>query len=183
MGHCRRRKSPLTLIELLIAIVLIAFLSGGLFGTWRVIHGARAKAERVAQEHRSWLTMRFQLERTLAKAYCANVSKNDQFVFNGNRLEFDFESGPDHDKSFAGIARASLFLENGRLLLQEVGGNQTRETVLRDGVKALSYEFLDDTGPRRDWMNTKTIPKIVLLHIDEEIVAIRLYNSRWEFQL
>lgn len=167
-----RRTTGFTLIEVMLAVMLLALLLAGTYGAIRTAVRATHAGEiavdrtnrlRVAQEF-----VRHQISRIMPLAFGTDESSNTNIVFEGKRDSIRFvapmpgylsKGGPYvQTLTFAGGrggGRQLLFTDvmlNG-FDLDEADGSSTEPVVLLDQIEDGRFEFrtLDEDGELTDW--------------------------------
>lgn len=179
----RLRSAAFTLVEIMVAIAILAMVVAAIYSTWTaILRSSKVGLEAAAAAQRERVALRI-MQDALASArlFSANwrwyyfaaqngdeaalsfVSHLPQWFpragkfgdYAVRRVAFSVEEGPDSQKQ--------LVLRQAPLLLDFDQDEQEHPLVLVRNVKKLEFEFWDE---RRndwldDWQNTNTIPKLV----------------------
>lgn len=140
----RRRKRPLSLLEVLIVMVLASILLGTLFYSQkdiaRVQNEVEVAKEQIFQRERFFLRMN-----QLMTAHSTLQMKNGSLILN-------YDNGVDRDSSFSGPVISLLYLQNDKVFLatwpQEQGSERNkargRLEILWEKAESLSFLFFDE---------------------------------------
>jgi hypothetical protein len=156
------RKRAVTLVELLIAIGLLALLMTTLFGIYRYIDSTQRK---VAQEEKGnfrLLYAQHRLSEVIPQSVSKSEAKEDYYFYTQTShhaptsLVFTYDNGADGIPLFSGHVFGKVFLEpNGDLSLatwpiisREPNNPPMRKELLLDNVKDIRFSFY--MPPRKD---------------------------------
>ena len=144
----KRKKTPLTLIEVLLTFGLTAILSTFLITSLiQYMRHSRdiEKAEKIV------FTRAHLEQRLMPLLYPMKDQQKLSFYTKENILYFQFDNGIDPDKTFSGTVEAELFLKKPTsskkkfdLCLKITGsgkGPLVREEILLTGVKSMQFQF------------------------------------------
>lgn len=149
------RKQPISLLELLIAMMLLSLLLTTLFGTYHYIETMHRKVQKEQKINLQLLCAQHRLAQILPKALAPKANKsNDVFFFtkphgNSPSLIFVFNNGSDGIQ-FTGHVLAKLFLDvEGKLTLvtwpsvaKNANANpEMHKEVLLENVSHLAFKF------------------------------------------
>lgn len=176
-----RRPAGFTLIEVMLAVMLLALLLAGTYGAIRTAVRATHSGEiavdrtnrlRVAQEF-----LRHQISRIMPLAFGTDESTNTNIVFEGSGNSIRFvapmpgylsKGGPYvQTLTFAGgRGRGRQLLFTNSMLngfdLEETNGSSTEPVVLLDQIEDGQFEFrtLDEDGELTDWSDQWDDPSV-----------------------
>jgi hypothetical protein len=163
------KKRPFLLLELTIALVLMAAIVTILMSSYKELTFAKLALDEdravVLQKQR--LTLR--LEQVLAKIVTWRAVEP-------NRYAFTFNNGPDLEPSFRGEVEAMLYLDRDQLcMITWPNGNELpRIEVLANRVKNVSFAFFDtETGIFENYL-PKEQPFMAKCIINKEAIAFFL---------
>lgn len=160
-----RRGRGFTLIEVVLAMILVALIMGIAIGSIRMSRKAAENGERrieainsirVTQEF-----LRKQLSRTLPLAFAMDRNEGKNFVFEGADDAITFVAPMPGYLSSGGPYIQRLEIERGelrfhhRMLLSE-DEDEDEPVVLLDRIRRAKFEFrgIDDEGKLGDWEDT-----------------------------
>lgn len=173
----RKRRRPITLLEVTIALFLTSFIVVFLFGFFREISMENIDAERLDEKI-------FPLEKTemrlgaLLSALPEEEKETPPLFYTeykgGNALTFAFDNGIDEDPLFSGTIRASLGLSKKQLelhLLPLEEDLKTRKEILMDNVKNIEFGFfhLENKEWERGWdKESGALPAMMKIQLTKE---------------
>lgn len=195
----RRRSPAFTLVEIMVAIAILAMVVAAIYSTWTaILRASKVGLDAAAAAQRERVALRI-MQDALASArlFSANwrwyyfaaengdeatlsfVSHLPQWFpragkfgdYAVRRVTFSLEDGPDSQRQ--------LVLRQAPLLMDFDQDEQEHPLVLVTNVKKLGFEFWDE---RRndwfdDWQNTNTIPRLVRITLD--LGSSSAYRSSW----
>lgn len=160
-----------TLIELTIAITLLALMVILLYGSFYLSERAVAKAQARADESQSLRTFEQFLGGYIRSAYPYRASPRDAAIyFNGDDRSIEFISSLSTSLGGRGMSRVTIFSElvgnrGATLTLEEEmpvrvgdkggGGGYRNSLVLAEGLRGLRFEYLDSDPQKEDetWLD------------------------------
>lgn len=178
----KRKKLPLSLLEITIAMSLVALLFSALFYGYQVMARKRINMQQKKQ-HLLLKNMMFtRLSQIFAKISAQNESdeKNGEWIFvtipspaaHGLALVFTYDNGIDPDPAFCGNVRAMLYLskQNALCLVTWSSAKDPRKEVLLEQCAELRFEFFD--VEQKKWIpnwekDDITLPSMVRLFVKE----------------
>lgn len=181
---CRRQTAGLTLIEVLIAVGILAMVVAAIYSTWTsILKATRVGLDAAAAAQRERISMEV-LEEALAytQMYAANVNWYGFVADTGGdearlsfvtrlpksfprggkfgdldlrRVEFSLHDGPDGDRE--------LILKQAPLLMDFDKDEDAKPLVLARNVKKLEFEFWDSRKNDwvDDWTQSNQVPRVV----------------------
>lgn len=164
-----QRKQPISLLELLIAMMLLSLLLTALFGTYHYVETMHRRVQKEQKINLQLLCAQHRLAQVLPKALAPKANKsNDVFFFtkphgNSPSLIFVFNNGSDGIQ-FTGRVLAKLFVDTeGKLTLvtwPSVAKNsnaypEMHKEVLLENVSHLAFKFF--SPPKRPDLNQKQV--------------------------
>ena len=179
----RRPQSGFTLIEMLLAITLLALLIAGAYGGIRTaakaMHAGERAIDRADRLRTAQVFLRTQLSHIVPLTYERDDTENTVHVFDGNAQFMRFVAPMPGYLSRGGPYVETLELRRGGNGLQlvftdsmlngyDASNPQTDEpVVLIDGIRAgqFQYRSLDDQGQLTDWFSAWPDPSITPLMI------------------
>ena len=175
-----RSSSGFTLLEVMLAIVLLALLLAGTWGAIRTavhaIHSGESAIDRTNRLRVAQEFMRHQISRILPLAFGQDESTNTNFVFEGDAGSMRFvapmpgylsKGGPYVQTlrfASSGGGKALLFTDsmlNG-FDLAEQKSSEREPAILLDQIKDGHFEYrtLDDQGELTDWSEQWDDPSV-----------------------
>jgi|GEM_PF-5919476 len=128
------RKSPLTLLEVILAVSLAAILLGSLFsflwGTLRANNRAYELRAEILSRHRFFLRL----------THMASDRLKYEILDNPSRLLLKYENREDADPNFRGHLTSLLYVENGALLLATWSENGERVERLMEKAQSIDFK-------------------------------------------
>jgi len=179
----RRVQAGFTLIEMLLAITLLALLIAGAYGGIRTaakaMHAGERAIDRADRLRTAQVFLRTQLSHIVPLTYERDEEQNTVHVFDGGAQFMRFVAPMPGYLSRGGPYVETLELRRGTNGLQlvftdsmlngyDAGNPQTDEpVVLIDGIRAgqFQYRTLDDQGQLTDWFSAWPDPSITPLMI------------------
>lgn len=184
------RQAGFTLLEILLAIVLLALLIAGAYGgisaSVRAMHAGERAIERVDRVRTASEFLRRQISRILPLAFAQ--TETDRYVFQGSADFMRFVAPMPGYLSHGGPYVQTLELVPGQggmqlvftsamlngFDLQKSQGESTPPVVLLEHIRAGKFEYraLDDQGQLTNWSSTwdemQTTPLMVQIALDLE---------------
>lgn len=157
-----RRHRGFTLIEVVLAMILVALIMGIAIGSIRMSRKAAENGERrIESVNAMRVTQEFlrkQLSRTLPLAFAMDRTEGKNYVFEGTEDEITFVAPMPGYLSSGGPYIQRLEIERGelrfyhRMLLSEED-DEDEPVVLLDRIRRAEFEFrgIDDEGKLGDW--------------------------------
>ena len=181
-GTGRRGHRGFTLLEVVVAMSLMAVMLALSLGTLRGATGATARAEATAQRDERLRAvqglLRRQVGAALPMAMAIDPQSGEAQVWRGEARELEFVAAMPGYLSRGGPHVQTLELVGDRLQFQHAMltpdgplDPEREPTVLLDGIEeaAFSYRSFDDTGrpgPWQDeWPHPSTLPPVVRLKV------------------
>jgi general secretion pathway protein J len=188
----RSNASGFTLLETLLAVLLLALLIAGAYGgitaSVKSMHAGERAIERVDRVRTASEFLRRQISRTLPLAFAQN--ENERLVFQGSADFIRFVAPMPGYLSHGGPYVQTLQLVPGRdgmqleftsamlngFDLQKPNSDETPPVVLLDHIRAGKFEFraLDEQGQLSNWSSTWDEPATTPLLVQ---VALELDNG------
>jgi general secretion pathway protein J len=175
-----RRSSGFTLLEVMLAIVLLAVLLAGVWGAVRTavhaMHSGETQIDRTNRLRVAEEFMRRQVSRILPLSYGSDESTNTNYVFEGDANYMRFVAPMPGYLSKGGPYVQTLRLvgsRNGKQLvftdymlngfdLENEKPSDTEPAVLLDQIQDGKFEYrtLDDNGDLTDWLDQWDDPTV-----------------------
>jgi hypothetical protein len=168
----KRKKQPLTLLEVMIALALTAILLGVIFGFYKQLFYSQTDIQLAKQRvlFRQWTQEK--LTQVFSSILSTEGSDKEFYTLNiveskYPALTFNFDNGVDRDPQYCDEVSGLLYL-NKQHELRLVTWPQ-RSLILYSGVKSLSFSFFDAKNKvwKPEWKAEESLPDMVKVSLYE----------------
>ncbi len=153
-----------TLLELMVALTLVALLAAILYGAFYLGHRATEKMEPQLAKNQTLRSIRDLLGGYIRSAYPYRTTPQQPFVlFSGERDQLTFVSTLSMGMGGRGLSKISFYwkqsVDEGSIFVLEEelpvwGTGQRRAFVLWTGVEELNFEYLDSRSREESWVSS-----------------------------
>jgi len=160
----RKKKRPLSLLEVTIGLTLTAILLTALFSSFRQIIQTNVKLQKARNEMHGYFVLQMRLSQVFESV------QNSRLQGSETSIHFSFDNGIDPEPEFCQKV-AALFVANEKelsLKLQSKTGKERKEIFLKS-PKSLSFSYFDPK--EKTWVkkwNNKTLPPQIKIEMGKE---------------
>lgn len=169
-------KSGLSLLELLIALVLLAAITTGMLAATQFGISVLERSEEISSENNE-LAMRIRLRGWLTRASAPNLVTNIPLKFEGSENGFEFTTfaNPEFAADSAAL-RIKVEVRDAKLVCQITPLNDDGEVItefdrlLTSSAQDVHFSYYDDgeePGWRETWEHEARLPRLVRITVDE----------------
>lgn len=170
----KKRKRPITLLEVLIGCALTALLMTALFSSFRQTSKTQGQMALI----RNTLLGEALTSQRLTQIFTHLTDKDFRYGSHSESgqfaLSFTFDNGIDHDPLFCSEVMGFLYIDRqGRLCLSLKRGEYSRVEVIESGLSSLTVAFFD--LKTKTWVHSwhkRELPLYLRLSLDSRTLSL-----------